>query len=254
LDNDDDNDGVSDSQEKSLGTDPLKADTDGDGYNDNTDAFPVNTREWLDTDHDGIGNNADPDDDNDGWSDAQDQSHGTDPLKADTDGDGVNDPQDAYPLDASKSKKEEISRNIFQPSGKIQNPTNQNVAGNAVDINSLSDLQNRLNNITDDAGKTVDQIKDQLKMDDIIEKISGNKEGFIRLSNPIIWFILAILIVLLAIIVLFFRRKSGSFGEFKPSRAEPLIINRPKVPAAFKNNINPSHSQVINLKDLSKKR
>jgi hypothetical protein len=53
----------------------------------------------VDTDGDGIGNNADPDDDGDGLSDAEEQLAGTDPLNSDTDGDGVGDATDAFPLD-----------------------------------------------------------------------------------------------------------------------------------------------------------
>ena len=57
CDNDMDGDGLSNVQEATLGTDPMKADTDGDGL---TDAAEVN-------------------------------SHGTNPLLADTDGDGLTD-------------------------------------------------------------------------------------------------------------------------------------------------------------------
>ncbi|MDC0069010.1 M4 family metallopeptidase [Gammaproteobacteria bacterium] len=78
-DDDDDNDGVSDTKERTNGTDPLKADTDGDGVGDNADAFPLDASETTDTDSDGVGDNADTDDDND----------------------GVADIDDAFPLDAS---------------------------------------------------------------------------------------------------------------------------------------------------------
>jgi hypothetical protein len=44
--------------------------------------------EWLDTDFDLIGNNADPNDDNDFLSDAEEIVGGTNPLLWDTDGDG----------------------------------------------------------------------------------------------------------------------------------------------------------------------
>ena len=82
-------------------------DEDGDGY-DNidddlwsnngiihwSDKFPSDSTEWDDTDLDGIGNNADLDDDNDGWSDVDEITCGTedgDPLSKpqDIDGDGI---------------------------------------------------------------------------------------------------------------------------------------------------------------------
>ena len=47
------------------------------------DIFPLNASEWSDNDEDGIGDNADPDDDNDGRSDAQELEEGTDPLSPD---------------------------------------------------------------------------------------------------------------------------------------------------------------------------
>ena len=123
VDADDDGDGITDEAELDSGTDPLKTDTDGDGVNDKSDAFPLNSAEsadadgdgigantdandnvpdsdddfpldpseTLDTDSDGMGNNADLDDDNDGLADAEETTHGTDPLVVDSDGDGLDD-------------------------------------------------------------------------------------------------------------------------------------------------------------------
>lgn len=56
---DSDNDGLSDEEETTLGTDPQNPDTDGDGVNDSQDEFPTNAAEWLDSDNDGVGNNTD---------------------------------------------------------------------------------------------------------------------------------------------------------------------------------------------------
>ena len=57
-------------------------DVDGDGVKDSSDAFPLDSSETLDTDNDGIGNNTDTDDDNDGYTDAEEIADGTDPLDA----------------------------------------------------------------------------------------------------------------------------------------------------------------------------
>ena len=54
-------------------------DMDNDGYPDDIDAFPAMADEWEDFDGDGIGDNADPDDDNDGWSDVDEEREGTNP-------------------------------------------------------------------------------------------------------------------------------------------------------------------------------
>ncbi|OQX04063.1 MAG: hypothetical protein BWK73_37430 [Thiothrix lacustris] len=127
ADNDSDNDGLTNAQEKTLDTNPLKADTDGDGENDMAEisnvANPLNTdgdskndaveSSILDADSDGVmdefdANNADPnnDSDNDGLTNAQEKTLGTDPLKADTDADGEADMAEignvATPLDTDK--------------------------------------------------------------------------------------------------------------------------------------------------------
>ena len=107
VDTDDDNDGVSDSQELINGTDPLDenstdtdgdgilnindADDDGDGVSDVSDEFPLDVTESVDTDSDGVGNNADDDDDNDGLLDTTELIDGTDPLNSDSDADGMPD-------------------------------------------------------------------------------------------------------------------------------------------------------------------
>ena len=252
LDPDDDNDGLTDVQEQALGTDTLKKDTDGDSYNDNADAFPLNNREWLDTDHDGIANNADPDDDNDGWSDSQEQAYGTNPLKSDTDGDGVNDPQDVYPLDPVRNK-EEASRNIFQPADTNQVQAAQNT--NVANVNTLVDLQNQLNDLSN-TNTTEKKIKEQPleKLDDVVEKMAGQPSAFLRFSNPIIWFILAILIVLTAIIFLFFRKHFNKDDEPIANQSELLNTHRPAASTPFKNHLIQDHPQVINLKNFIKKK
>ena len=47
---------------------------------DNADLFDEDPSEAYDTDLDGTGNNADPDDDNDGFTDEEELADGTDPL------------------------------------------------------------------------------------------------------------------------------------------------------------------------------
>src|SRR5690606_1544231 len=56
----------------------IMVDSDKDGVADNVDAFPHDPNESVDSDNDGIGDFADSDDDNDGWSDADERRLGSD--------------------------------------------------------------------------------------------------------------------------------------------------------------------------------
>lgn len=58
------------------------SDVDRDGVENNADAFPVDETEWQDFDGDFIGDNKDLDDDNDGFSDSEELSAGSNPLDA----------------------------------------------------------------------------------------------------------------------------------------------------------------------------
>ena len=84
LDADIDADGRGDDRNGNGRPDDEELDIDADGVPRSGavpwDAFPLDPKEWRDTDGDGIGDNADPDDDGDGWSDAEEKAAGTDPL------------------------------------------------------------------------------------------------------------------------------------------------------------------------------
>ena len=111
---DTDTDGLPDSVEKQIKTDPKKKDTDGDGLTDyqehcltGTDPLVRDSKQKgvydtkVDLDNDGLSNETeirlktdpkDPDTDHDGLSDGDEVNiYHTDPLKPDTDGDGVKD-------------------------------------------------------------------------------------------------------------------------------------------------------------------
>ncbi len=86
---DSDNDGLLDSQEKILGTNPLKRDSDGDGVSDAIEiGIDINTPQ--DSDHDGKIDALDSDDDNDGvLTRLEDINKDGTPINDDTDDDGV---------------------------------------------------------------------------------------------------------------------------------------------------------------------
>jgi outer membrane protein OmpA-like peptidoglycan-associated protein len=114
---DSDHDGLSNAQEKKIGTDPHNPDTDGDGLNDGEEVNKYHTNPTNpDTDGDGLNDgdevhsyNTNPkksDTDGDGLSDgAEVHKYHTDPLKKDTDGDGLNDGEEVnkYKTDPNKS-------------------------------------------------------------------------------------------------------------------------------------------------------
>ncbi len=105
---DNDGDGLTDDQEKEIGTDPNNPDTDGDGLNDGAEVNTTKTDPLKrDTDGDSLidggtdnekgevfdykTNPLVKDTDSDGLEDGKEVEISTDPLKPDTDGDGLND-------------------------------------------------------------------------------------------------------------------------------------------------------------------
>ena len=115
---DNDGDGVTNGDEKKLGTDPNKADTDSDGLSDGEEAnmYKTDPRK-ADSDGDGLNDGeevkthkTDPtkaDTDDDGLSDGQETNqHKSDPLKSDTDGDGLNDGQEVNQSKSDPTKSD----------------------------------------------------------------------------------------------------------------------------------------------------
>ncbi|HET9589472.1 MAG TPA: DUF5050 domain-containing protein [Anaerolineales bacterium] len=99
---DSDGDGLLNSQEIDLGTDPFQPDTDGDGLSDGQEVNTHRTDPMIpDTDEDGLLDGEEiqphqtdplnPDTDGDGLLDGEEIDRGTDPRNPDTDGDGISD-------------------------------------------------------------------------------------------------------------------------------------------------------------------
>lgn len=139
LDNacaDSDGDGLFDTVEVGLGTDPKDADSDDDGASDGTEADPQ-----ADTDGDGLINLLDPDSDNDGLydgtelgkdcegpgtnkarhhciADADQGATKTDPLLADTDASGARDGSEDWNLDG-KVDADETNPNLSSDDASV---------------------------------------------------------------------------------------------------------------------------------------
>ena len=159
---DDDNDGVNDGAD----TNPLDrnrcADTDGDTCDDcvNGNAEPNN--DGLDTDGDGLCNAGDPDDDNDGRTDAQEAAAGTDPLDADSDDDGRSDGQEA--ADGTNPNNADSDGDGVDDGDEFANGTNANLAdtdGDGVDDgDELAAGTSGTDPDSDDDGRTDGQERD----------------------------------------------------------------------------------------------
>lgn len=113
---DDDNDGLTNGEERKLGTNPENPDTDGDGLKDGEEVKRYKTNPLqTDTDGDGLSDGdevftykTDPaksDTDGDGLSDGDEVlKYRTDPLKLDTDGDGLTDGEEVSKYNADPLK------------------------------------------------------------------------------------------------------------------------------------------------------
>lgn len=89
ADTDDDGDGVPDFQDADSLNGFVCADSDGDGCDDCASGFFLPASDGADFDGDGMCDSGDDDDDNDGLSDLDESSYGTDPFNNDSDWDGL---------------------------------------------------------------------------------------------------------------------------------------------------------------------
>jgi hypothetical protein len=88
VDDDTDDDGLTDDEEGDIGTDPLDPDTDDDGINDGDEVTGDTNDDYGNEPTDPL----DPDSDDDGLEDGEETgTHNTDPNDADTDDDGLDD-------------------------------------------------------------------------------------------------------------------------------------------------------------------
>ena len=186
---DSDGDGLTDTEEKELGTDPNKADTDGDGINDgdevnrvDEDGNPAPTDpNNPDTDGDGVNdgdekkdgtNPLEKDSDGDGLTDAEEKEHGTDPNKADTDGDGINDGDevtgdgnkfDGKPTDPTKADTDgdgindgdEVNRKDKDGNPAPTDPNNPDTDGDG--ISDGTEIENGTDPLTPEKGDVQDK-------------------------------------------------------------------------------------------------
>ena len=222
ADTDDDNDGLLDTEEATIGTDPFDEDTDGDEVNDKEDALPLDASETLDFDQDGTGDNADTDDDNDGLSDMDELTMGTDRFDTDSDDDGVMDGSDAFPLDASETTDSD-SDGVGDNTDAFPNDANETLDTDADGVGNNADA------FPDDPDETMDSDGDGVGDN---EQKAQEEEDAAQMQLMIIIGVGLVIVVLGA--VLFMRRKGGE--EPAPKEAvslpavEPLASSQPLYP------------------------
>jgi len=186
---DNDGDGLSNDEEKRLGTDPDNPDTDGDGLNDGAEVNTTKTDpKNPDTDGDGLNDGdevfnhlTDPlkkDTDGDGLNDGDEvNKYKTDPLKPDTDGDGLNDGDEVLKLKTDPLKadtdndgvndglevKGALTKDTFKkdPQGNdygVDNPANRHHKDNPDVIDALDPMndsdEDKRPNLTETQKKT----------------------------------------------------------------------------------------------------
>ncbi|MEL6820299.1 MAG: OmpA family protein [Calditrichota bacterium] len=159
---DPDGDGLSNKEEKKLGTDKEISDTDGDGLSDGEEVTQHNTDPLnTDTDSDGLSDGEEvvtyntnpdsPDSDGDGLTDMDEAlKHNTDPLKKDTDGDRVSDKDEIEVSKTDPNKSDSDSDGLDDGSELTEHKTDAMKAdtdddglsdGKEVKVNKTNPLQ-----------------------------------------------------------------------------------------------------------------
>ncbi|WP_052843589.1 Rib/alpha-like domain-containing protein [Corynebacterium epidermidicanis] len=149
VDTDSDGDGLTDSQEETLGTDPNNADTDGDGVKDGQEVIDGTDPKNADTDGDGLNDGEEknlgtdpknPDTDGDGLTDSTEVNDTkTDPNKADTDGDGLTDGDEVkiHNTDPTKSDTDGGGTNdgdeVLQGTDPVKTPADDIITPKPID-------------------------------------------------------------------------------------------------------------------------
>jgi outer membrane protein OmpA-like peptidoglycan-associated protein/opacity protein-like surface antigen len=166
--NDKDGDGLTDSEETEIGTDPLNPDTDGDGLTDyeeveqfRTDPLKIDTDEDRLTDAEEVAkktNPLKPDTDDDGLIDGDEFQRGTDPFNPDTDGEGLKDGEEVhtYASDPLKIDTDGDSLSDYEEVTKHKtDPTKADTDGDGLnDDDEIARNTDPLKPDTDDDGLT----------------------------------------------------------------------------------------------------
>lgn len=137
-DHDADGDGLKATEETLMGTSDFEVDSDQDTLRDNRDNCPsIANTDQRNSDSDALGDDCDDDRDNDGLSNVDERSLGTNPLKWDSDGDLVSDDKDFAPLDRTASAD---SDHDLVADGRDNCPADANASQLDTDLDATGDI------------------------------------------------------------------------------------------------------------------
>jgi outer membrane protein OmpA-like peptidoglycan-associated protein len=161
INGDKDGDGLTNGEEKKLGTNPNLADSDGDGLNDGDEV------------HNFMTNPLNADSDGDGLSDyAEVSTHKTNPNKADSDGDGLDDKAEVYTYNTDPNKADSDGDGLSDKDELMTYKTNPLKAD--TDGDGLAD------------GKEVSMKTDPMKADTDGDGLNDGDEVNTYKTNPLV--------------------------------------------------------------------
>ncbi len=183
---DNDHDGLTNKEEKELGTDPNNADTDGDGLSDGDEVLKYHTDPLkADTDGDGLSdgdevmkyhtNPLKADTDGDGLSDGDEVlKYHTDPLKVDTDGDGLSDGDEVLKYHTDPLKTDTDGDGLSDGDEVLKYRTNPlKVDSDGGGVNDAQEIANGTNPMdkSDDYPKKEQELKPEVGVPIVLEGI-----------------------------------------------------------------------------------
>ncbi len=186
---DDDGDGLSNSEENSLGTDPNDYDTDADGISDGNEVFMGYNPLSQDSDSDGI-LDSNEDFDEDGIINIDEATFGSSLFVPDTDYDGISDYDEVFVYNSNPDKKDTDGDGIHDGDELIlgKKPTDSSDFG--ITVNQT--ISQEINNVEDPAITSVDitmdyvgNMESSVSVDDLYDIDTYSTDIYSRIGSPL---------------------------------------------------------------------
>ena len=182
---DTDGDGLLDSEESMIGTDPNDSDTDHDGITDFIEITMGYNPRVIDSDNDGI-SDGDKDFDLDGINNATEIELGTCPFFSDSDDDGINDHDELYVYETDPLNEDSDGDGIIDGNELLLNKNPNNPSDKYLTILQNKDKQigNEIESVYVEIGLT-DYIESALSIGDMLGKDVYTTDLVGRVGSPI---------------------------------------------------------------------